>query len=451
MFNVKTTKTKDNNLNIGGIDISQSSWESTKIDVRESLEDVYRKGNGVVSCYIVAKHIVDSLHVRTKGRYPSFDEIKNKIPKNLKQALKKADAKKNWDWCPDDITDLRELYNVDMEYTKACNWFIDRGLDEWLLPSISIITPDLMFSLLNRTISEDGVEKCFLLLEKRGFNNQCRAILGKDGSLSDGQHRIIALFIAGLPYIYDRDPNLTFEVVAERNDATTPITQLDRVLNLKQKGNKHAERYMYFADKYSATIIYHGDDGDEGRSRTSTRSTQSHKVPDKLISSMIAKQHKDFSDFVDSICNNSIKTTDDEWINDIKPNGDIFLNYLTTKFIPNIGSSFVYTKSCGLERKDFFTYLWRIFETKKFNINDIEILGNLVLKHNVLKAGKSVADYTLRGSSELACVQDLICLYYKESKNLKIGDATELATQFVSEYTGIWKNFGIKNLNKIRK
>lgn len=450
------SKNKEKNTKIAfqGIIVTEKQLDNAISDVEKELPNLL-DDDGNVSCIVVIKHIINAInsHTTKNNQLKSFEELLELYPKNLKDALKNINPEVNWEWCPDDIKDLKELYNKDREYTKICNWYKERHLDKFLLPSIAIITPDIVISLLNRGISENGVKKCFQLLKNDGFNNQCRILLNKDDVVGDGQHRLIALFIAGYPFIYDKDDALNFDLVSKRNDATTPYAKIDELYHLQQKGNINAIRYMYLSNIYSPIFTYYGDDtGKEGRSRQSDRSLDTTAVPQKTIASIVCKHHRDFSDFVKEVkANRSFIIDNDEWENETKPTAKIFLDFITTAIIPKFKERYVYS----IERKNLFTIMWRIFTTKvtnskydkvkTFDMTDLEILGKQVIDHNKYTYDEKLdihkVEYNLPKRDERDCVATLMFLFYRFGIGVKNDDdALILANEFLTSYLDYWKS-----------
>ena len=111
-----------------------------------------------------------------------------------------------------------------------------------------------MFKTLegNRNTKERDVKKLAISISKK--YNVCPIILTSDYYVIDGQHRLLACKLLGLPVRYVIDKNATIDDISRLNSYSKKWTQIDYLLSYKKQGIEDYIVFHRFMMEHNITI-----------------------------------------------------------------------------------------------------------------------------------------------------------------------------------------------------
>ena len=153
----------------------------------------------------------------------------------LMDGLKKVDPDFNWDlYLPmaKQVRNTEELYHLDTDLSNCMKVLKEKGLcgrKFQHIQHIGVVSPDIVYSELNRPIDINFIYKLFKSIKESGFNTNCRVILNNMRELIDGQHRYLVLILCGLPFYYVVE-NVDFNTIEKWNKVSAKTKDLNTIL-----------------------------------------------------------------------------------------------------------------------------------------------------------------------------------------------------------------------------
>ena len=226
-----------------------------------------------------------------------YEDVYNRRVKNVRNSMYRMYPDEDWSWIPDDVMDSKELFNIKQTRDYLFEHYDSLKFD-FFKYNVSAEYDKLKFQKKNRAVNYIGVICCLAVAY---FWNICKMTITvtSDFVVQDGQHRVIAMFILGMPIIYSIDDEMTPALVMALNISTTKLTNTDSITTLADGHIKNAERYIESATDFGAIRVEISDDGT--KIAGDTAKTGRYNASQFYCCSVVRGKHNDYDNFVKNL------------------------------------------------------------------------------------------------------------------------------------------------------
>lgn len=163
-----------------------------------------------------------------------------------------------------------------------------------------------MFKTLqgNREVNKTHVNQLIRLMTENGnLTDQFPIVIGRDGYVIDGQHRLEALKVLGWEVGYIVEEGATIETVRNINRGQRNWSWRDIAESYANLGNDEYEWFLYYFDKhdmtYTLAMLFCGAKMSKRHSSSTSFVNGNLNVEDKEKAELYAKQYEELRDIVD--------------------------------------------------------------------------------------------------------------------------------------------------------